>query len=591
MKKNLLLISFLTITSMAIELNVNVNNLLNTSVNFVLEDNNIDNKKRETKESIDNLSFLYNLQKIEFKRQVDESLTNQAIDEILEKATELDSEMEKFKNSKQTLKDYESQNSEKISKLSESTKSELRELLSNTNEENYNEIEISNVKIKNSNLKEMKKRLEQEILSREDFEATKRISKEAIKKEARFLSEEEINAAISEIENENNLSKVDKIKKKAREVIVKSNLEKKKIISLIEKNKNLTESQKNLIKLKLNESDITLEKANKIKEEASNLNEVMLNYENVKNNLKLETQKEYYASINDENLKNSINELLENDNIIIEVSKINELIMKINNLVIKLSEKNKLPIRANLNSEKYIKYLEVFDYNNPEIVNLFNENIYFNIGLGANIKSVKDIITKLNTGISINVIDDFRMGGFIGYDKDKSHNINTGVSFKYKGMKSFLRYRYSIYEKAKMHSFDGYIQYAHNFKVLDSLNIDPSIAFFTGYSSETIIDDYVKLKPKFKFYLDLGTKLSYEIKGYNIYGISNFKIGKNETILVDRNYSDNIKSNDNKYFIYSLLLGLNKKYRKFKFDGNLGITGDEKGMFKVKSDFSIGYDF
>lgn len=388
---------------------------------------------------------------------------------------------------------------------------------------------------------------------------------------------DKINLKISEISD-----KISKIKAKNEKV--KST--KEEINTLLE----LEKKQKDYFINKVENSN-TIEEIDNYLLEAKKLNEAMPSLKEAKK--ELEKTKDALLKLYPRHEKlieiNKLLEKYENIELINEVNKVNNLKEEFNKKVEEI--KNILiPKPEKVNLKEYEKYLTLFNYNNIDIVNNFNEKTYFNINLGKS--DLNKLSGGVNAGFNLDVYKDLKVGAFIEYEKNMVNQISIGTNLKYKEGIVMLRYRLAEYNKLFNHNIDIYGRYTKEFKVLDNLKVIPSSGIYISYSLPLYIDNKVKLDKKITVLGDIETKINYNVKGIDLYLTPILKFGYSGSKIIDKNYSDNILTGGYDYFVYGLNSGIEKSFDNgliTKF--NILLNGNEKNIFRVKSNFGLGYNW
>ncbi|NYV27939.1 BspA family leucine-rich repeat surface protein [Streptobacillus felis] len=379
------------------------------------------------------------------------------------------------------------------------------------------------------------------------------------------------------------------------------------------------------------------DKRNNVKKLVNNLNEIsekqkelmLEELENENNNSVIEALKQKYLNINEymariKELKSKIEELVSKKDIPLyklqKVEKFFEEINASNNIIYENVISDLIYDLSRLHSElfsykdkdknieidlnKYIKFIDAFTYTNTDISNSFNEKIFFNINLIKSFKEISEelindnkfdglgLIANLNLGFNLNVNKDIKVGGFLEYQRSIANHISIGTSFNHNDGNAFIRYRLAEYNGIINHNLDLYGKYNKKINLIKNLDITPSVGILITYSSKTMLDEYVEYNHRIGVIADVESKIDYLISGINIYVNPFIKFGYNNGKIVEMNNSENFVQRGKDYFVYGLKTGLKKEF----FNGvilktEVGFRGNEKGMFRVKSNLGVGYNW
>ncbi|WP_197035146.1 coiled-coil domain-containing protein [Oceanivirga salmonicida] len=426
-----------------------------------------------------------------------------------------------------------------------------------------------------------------------------------VEKSSVFNTNDELKTLLDKAKNNLETIKVSEITKlindidtKFKEVKDKANLieNKNKVKDEIDKLTSLSNEQKQKYKDEIDKAETNKDKANDIKQEAVKLNNEIKKLDDkikelekfVSDNANLEQAKKdeantLIARINTEKVKKELKH-----------DKVSDLIKEIENKLENLKKINKTV----LNDPKYLSIADAFYYENTDIINNLNEKVFFNINFNSSVlpKEKYNFITGLTLGGSYELKKlPLSIGGFVEYNNKKSHHTGVGATVKYKGFKSFVRYRLALLKNDNLlinHNVDLYARYGHNFKI-NKFNIEPALSLYTTYSSKVEIDDKVTLKDRIGADLNLSSKFSYDIyNNLNIYATPRVSVSYNNQLLLDKNNDDNKHAIVRSLFKVGLKLGTKYKVNNFSITPEINFDGDIKNKkLKIGANISLGYNF
>ncbi len=282
---------------------------------------------------------------------------------------------------------------------------------------------------------------------------------------------------------------------------------------------------------------------------------------------------------------------------------------------VKLVDKVVTPIDTTpvVDLKEFTDYADAFYYTDKGIVDHLDNNVYLTTkasiaGTLGNIKKALDghntldilsIIGGVQAGVSIPLEDhkNIRVGGFVEYDNRgvgnvSAHHIGLGATVKTEDVKAFVRYRVATYKGKNNHNIDAYVNYAHNFVVLEKFHIEPSAGLYATYSSKVALDNGVELAGRFGVLGDASVKFAYVNEGLELYAKPELRFGYNNQMLRQTTVADNQLAIARNYMNYSLGLGVNKTLKNgVRLFGQIKFEGDEQSNGELGARVGLGYSW
>lgn len=236
--------------------------------------------------------------------------------------------------------------------------------------------------------------------------------------------------------------------------------------------------------------------------------------------------------------------------------------------------------------DKYERYLDLFDYTYTDIGDSISNGIYSNITLAKSIKA-----NEFAGGIFVGgagKISKVELGGFIGIDYDIAQQYYGGLSLKYNIISSYIRYRLSNYDSKKSHNVDIYLRYSQKFNITSNFSIEPKVAGQVSYVGKVDLGNGAVIRQRAMLFGELGLKLAYSLKIFDIYLMPEIRLGYNKKVL---EYSGQEISKNSNFVQYGTTLGLEKKISEFKLGAKLKFEGNEQKDFSIRGQLLFGYEF
>ncbi|WP_156285910.1 coiled-coil domain-containing protein [Oceanivirga salmonicida] len=381
------------------------------------------------------------------------------------------------------------------------------------------------------------------------------------------------------------ITKSDEVKKSAR--YINSIPENKKIYDdLIEKAKKLDDlntSNKEIKELveKIKEAEKNLDgklNTSKLDELISEENEIK-SYKAYKKASK--DKKDAYTKL--------IQEAKKIDKNTITQDKVNELIKKIE------AAKKALGITL----EKYVKYIDAFEYDDTSIIDYVDNDIYIVPKLGYynvlnRIQNKDKLVGSVQIGVShsLPTKKDLKLGGFFEYDRQIANNYAVGLTLKYRNVKAFTRYRLAEYNKKLNHNLDIYVEYKNKFNISDNFYLEPRINTFFNFSGKVKLDENVYLDNRIAMNYKVGLKMAYTKNNLLVFVEPDFVLGFKQQGLYKEGENKKEFYGAKSYIAANVNLGVEYKFKKgVKILMHNIFSANNSISLKYETKFGIGYDF